>query len=214
MKLLNSIDKLSASNGSLDNKKSPVKLFGPRKNSGSMSYNHQANNSGKKSEVVSLIKHPSNSSLNLNPTSGETYQNGDIEMVSANNTNEHRSATPPKTHKKSGCSKGSRFQTGHSMEFGSNQLVDSNREKNHKKHYSVDGKLVDKSTKKNPQRLGILVIGPYPNYALPIKILLKIIKWCLLTIMETKTNTQCQLTPLNKIFVKKNVFQNHLEFHV
>ncbi|CAK5083767.1 unnamed protein product [Meloidogyne enterolobii] len=68
-------------------------------------------------------------------------------MVSANDTNEHRSATPLKgSPKQSGYSKRSQFQTTHSMEFGSNQLVDSNREKNHKKHYSVDGKLLDTVT--------------------------------------------------------------------
>uniref|UniRef100_A0A915NGU5 Uncharacterized protein n=1 Tax=Meloidogyne floridensis TaxID=298350 RepID=A0A915NGU5_9BILA len=154
LELLNSIDKLSASNGSLDNKKSPVKLFGPKENSGSMTYNHQANNSGKKSKIVSPTQHPSNSSFNLNPTSGETDQNGDIEMVSANNTTEHLPVTPPKTHKKSGCSKGSRFQTAHSMEFGSSQLADSKPERNQQKPHLVDGKLVDKSTKKNPQKAG------------------------------------------------------------
>uniref|UniRef100_A0A914M3C4 ubiquitinyl hydrolase 1 n=1 Tax=Meloidogyne incognita TaxID=6306 RepID=A0A914M3C4_MELIC len=75
-------------------------------------------------------------------------------MVSANNTTEHLPVTPPKTHKKSGCSKGSRFQTGHSMEFGSSQLADSKPERNQQKPHLVDGKLVDKSTKKNPQKAG------------------------------------------------------------
>uniref|UniRef100_A0A915LPD2 Uncharacterized protein n=1 Tax=Meloidogyne javanica TaxID=6303 RepID=A0A915LPD2_MELJA len=129
-----------------------------------MTYNHQANNSGsksfhtkrspslstklsfitgKKSKIVSPTQHPSNSSFNLNPTSGKTDQNGDIEMVSANNTTEHLPVTPPKgSQKKSERPKRSQFQT-HSSEYKSNQFADSKQERNQQKLHSVYGKPPD-----------------------------------------------------------------------
>nr|CAD2178958.1 unnamed protein product [Meloidogyne enterolobii] len=143
--------KLSSSDGSL-NKKRPVKLFGPKENSGSMPYNHRTNNSGRNSELVSPIEHPLNSSFNLNPTSEKTDQNGNIEMVSADNTKKQLSATASKgSHKNSECSKGSRFQT-HSSEYKSNKFADSKRERNQQKPHSVYGKPPDTVTTRSSEQ--------------------------------------------------------------
>uniref|UniRef100_A0A915LQE6 Uncharacterized protein n=1 Tax=Meloidogyne javanica TaxID=6303 RepID=A0A915LQE6_MELJA len=122
---------------------SPVKLFGPKGNSGSMPYNQQANNSGTKSEIVSPTEHPSNPPNSDLTTSGKSDQNEVIESISANDTNEHHPATPTKrSHKNSGYSK----------KVVPDQFADSKPERNQQKPHLVDGKLPDTvTTQKSPK---------------------------------------------------------------